>query len=165
MRTVRLINTNNTLDQFMSFLLDRNRTVPLIVVGQSHMRREPIILPASIQKRYGSSVQVYYLSPFMHEHFNYSLKINLGIIPTGIRYYERKFRFTDHHTRHPMWNEVLITKLTDDVFLEQLDQRVSLAYSRNYHKTIEITEEPLVAYESPAPIERPKRPVLTVRKT
>lgn len=163
-RMYRPVSTSNGLADLIGFMLDPARHVPVIVVTNRRTCGSPVVPLMSLQSLCGNAAQVFHNNHCMLGPFNEALHNVFGIMPSGIRIYRTGMKLSDHHLRHPIWNEVRCDQMVadgrfDDEVLCQINEVRRYVGGKD---TLRRAPERPVASAHPINIEKRKRPILRI---
>eukprot|EP00918_Siedleckia_nematoides_P022733 GHVU01048970.1.p1 GENE.GHVU01048970.1~~GHVU01048970.1.p1 ORF type:complete len:170 (+),score=13.03 GHVU01048970.1:503-1012(+) len=120
-RMYRQVSTTSGLADLISFMFDPGRQIAVIVVTNRRKCGAPVVALSALQSLCGGGAQVFHVNHCMLGPFNEALHNVFGIMPSGVRIYRAGMKLSDHHQRHPIWNEARCDRMLDEgVFADEV---------------------------------------------
>lgn len=163
-RMYRPVSTTSGLADLISFMFDPGRQIAVIVVTNRRKCGAPVVALSALQSLCGGGAQVFHINHCMLGPFNEALHNVFGIMPSGVRIYRAGMKLSDHHQRHPIWNEARCDRMLDEgVFADEVLCQINEV--RRYvdgKDTLRRAPERPAAPTRPINIEKRKRPILRI---
>jgi hypothetical protein len=158
-RSYRRVSDSTALMDLTACLLDRDRSIAMIVVSNRRSGGEPCVNPERLQAMCKGHAQVYLISATQLGTYNERLQNIFGITPSGMRIYRPQMTMQDHHLRHPIWNENRIDQMIANGSFPSEVERYITTVKRFANGRNTMRQEPAPA---PKPTEHPRRPILRI---